>query len=48
MTGERASAWLDASLRHRLWFAETDGHDTAGLPFGLCQRGDHAVARNVA
>ncbi|MGZ5327525.1 MAG: hypothetical protein ACXWFU_04115 [Actinomycetota bacterium] len=45
---ERAAAWLDASLRHRLWFAETDDHDTAGLPFGLCGRGDRAVVRNVA
>jgi hypothetical protein len=48
VTGERASAWLDASLRHRLWFAETDDHDTAGLSFGLCRRGDRAVVRNVA
>lgn len=48
MTGERVAAWLDASLRHRLWFAETDEHDTAGLPFALCGRGDRAIVRNVA
>lgn len=48
VTGERAAAWLDASLRHRLWFAETDEHDTAGLPFALCGRGDRPVVRNVA
>jgi len=48
VTGERAAAWLDASLRYRLWFAETDEHDTAGLPFALCGRGDRAIVRNVA
>jgi hypothetical protein len=44
---ERTGAWLDASLRHRLWFAETDEHDSASLPFGLCRRGDLAVARHA-
>jgi len=45
---ERASVWLDASLRHRLWFAEVDEHDTASLPFALCRRGDRVVARHLS
>jgi hypothetical protein len=45
---ERAGAWLDACLRHRLWFSETDEHDSASLPFGMCARGDLAVARRVS
>ncbi len=40
MTSERALAWLEASLRHRLWFAETDEHDGASLPFTLIHRDD--------
>lgn len=45
---ERASVWLDASLRHRMWFAEVDEHDTASLPFALCRRGDRVVARHLS
>jgi len=37
-------AWLDASLRHRLWFSETDEHDGASLPFALVCRGDMAIS----
>lgn len=45
---ERANAWLAASLRHRLWFSEVDTYETASLPFGLCRRGDRALARHVS
>lgn len=45
---DRASIWLDASLRYRLWFAEVDEHDTASLPFALCRRGDRVVARHLS
>jgi hypothetical protein len=45
---DRAAAWLEASLRHRLWFSEHDEHDGASLPFGLCRRGDHSLVRNVS
>lgn len=44
---ERTGAWLDASLRHRLWFAETDEHDSASLPFALCRRGDLVATRHA-
>ena len=43
----RANAWLDASLARRLWFSETDDHDTGSMPFGLCRRGDLVVTGNV-
>lgn len=45
---DRAAAWFDAGLRHRLWFSENDEHDGAGLPFGLCRRGDLVAVRNVS
>jgi hypothetical protein len=45
---DRAAAWLDAAMRHRLWFSEHDEHEGASLPFGLCRRGDLAVVRNVS
>ena len=45
---DRATAWFDAGLRHRLWFSENDEHDGAGLPFGLCRRGDLVAVRNVS
>lgn len=45
---DRAAAWFDAGLRHRLWFSENDEHDGAGLPFGLCLRGDLVAVRNVS
>lgn len=45
---DRAAAWLDAGLRHRLWFLENDEHDGASLPFGFCRRGDLVVVRNVS
>jgi len=45
---DRASAWLDAGLRHRLWFSEVDDHDGSSLPFALCRRGDLAIVRNVS
>ncbi|HVF08558.1 MAG TPA: hypothetical protein VNC60_08285 [Actinomycetota bacterium] len=45
---DRAAAWLDASLHHRLWFSEHDEHDGASLPFGLCRRGDLTVVHNVS
>ena len=45
---ERAAAWFDASLRHRLWFSEVDDHDTAALPFALCDRGDRVDVRHVS
>ena len=45
---DRASAWLEASLRHRLWFSETDDHACSELPFALCRRGDEVVSRHVS
>ena len=42
---DRAAAWFEASLHHRLWFDEHDAHDGASLPFGLCRRGDLTVVR---
>lgn len=45
---DRATAWFDAGLRNRLWFSENDEHDGAGLPFGLCRRGDLVAVRNVS
>jgi hypothetical protein len=44
---DRVSAWLDAGMRYRLWFSETDEHDGASLPFALCRRGDGIVVTNV-
>ena len=44
---DRAGAWLDAGLRHRLWFSESDDHGSTSLPFALFDRGDLAVARHV-
>jgi hypothetical protein len=44
---ERAGAWLEASLRHRLWFSETDDHASSSLPFALCRRGDEVAVRHV-
>lgn len=45
---DRAAAWFEASLRHRLWFSEHDEHEGASLPFGLCRRGDLTAVRNVS
>ncbi|HEX7247272.1 MAG TPA: hypothetical protein VF351_04130 [Actinomycetota bacterium] len=45
---DRAAAWFEASLHHRLWFDEHDAHDGASLPVGLCRRGDLTVVRNVS
>jgi hypothetical protein len=45
---ERAVAWHEASLRHRLWFSATDDHASSSLPFALCRRGDEAVSRHVS
>jgi hypothetical protein len=45
---ERAGAWLAASLRHRLWFCETDDHASPSLPFALCRRGDEVAVRHVS
>ena len=45
---DRAAAWFDAGLRHRLWFSENDEHGGESLPFGLCRRGDIVAVRNVS
>jgi hypothetical protein len=45
---ERAVAWHEASLRHRLWFSATDDHPSSSLPFALCRRGEEAVSRHVS
>lgn len=45
---DRVGDWLEASLRHRLWFSATDDHASASLPFALCRRGDEVVARHVS
>ena len=45
---ERAGAWLEASLRNRLWFSVSDDLATSSLPFALCRRGDEVVVRHVS
>ena len=45
---ERAGAWLEASVRHRLWFSVSDDHAGSSLPFALCRRGDEVVVRHVS
>jgi len=45
---DRAADWLDAALHYRLWFSETDEHDSVSLPFSLCRRDDLVVVRNVS
>jgi hypothetical protein len=45
---ERAVAWHEASLCHRLWFSATDDHASSSLPFALCRRGDEVVVRHVS
>ena len=45
---ERAGAWLEASLRHRLWFSVSDDHASSSLPFALCRRGDAVAVRHVS
>ena len=45
---ERAGAWLEASLRHRLWFSASDDHASSSLPFALCRRGDEVAVRHVS
>lgn len=45
---ERAGAWLEAGLRHRLWFSPVDDHDTAAMPFALCDRGDRVEVGHVS